>query len=110
MLPVIYLSITDMLLSSFEEGVIPILNLIMTILKKLDSDVYSDIANVLQGTPEFALSWILTWLAHEIDSVKVIARVFDYFLCSHPLSPVYVAVAVFLLCTFRLYSTKNKHL
>jgi len=98
-----------MLLSTFEEGVLPILSLIMTILKKLDPDICNNINDTLQGVPEFALSWVLTWLAHEIESVKIIARVFDYFLCSHPLAPVYVATSVLLYyLTLRSYSTKSK--
>ena len=44
--------------------------------------------------PFFALSWIITWFSHDIRDVKTAARMFDVFLCSHALFPIYVAVAM----------------
>ena len=84
-----------MLLSSFEYGVIPLMKLVMKILRKIDPDLHLIISNAVNDTPEFTLSWILTWLAHDIKELSLIARIFDYFISSHPLAPIYVSIAVF---------------
>lgn len=45
--------------------------------------------------PFFALSWFLTWWAHELHSLAPAARLFDFLLASHPLMPLYLgAVAM----------------
>ena len=43
--------------------------------------------------PYFALSWYITWFAHEVQSLPQIARLFDLFMASHPLMPLYVGAA-----------------
>jgi len=40
--------------------------------------------------PYFALSWYITWFAHDVQSLPQIARLFDLFMASHPLMPLYV--------------------
>lgn len=42
-------------------------------------------------TPYFALSWYMTWFAHDVRSLPQAARLFDLFLSSHPLMPLYLA-------------------
>lgn len=44
--------------------------------------------------PFFALSWVITWFSHEIRDTDLVKRLFDFFLVSHPLMPIYVAVAM----------------
>lgn len=44
--------------------------------------------------PYYALSWILTWFSHDLESLDKIARLFDLFVASSPLMPVYAASAV----------------
>lgn len=44
--------------------------------------------------PFFALPWIITWFAHEIRDTQLVKRIFDAFIVSHPLLPIYVAVAM----------------
>lgn len=39
-------------------------------------------------------SWLLTWFAHDVPSLPQTARLFDLFLSSHPLMPLYVAAVV----------------
>jgi TBC1 domain family member 20 len=46
--------------------------------------------------PFFALPWVLTWFSHDIRDTTVVKRLFDFFLCSHPLMPIYLTVA--MLC------------
>jgi TBC1 domain family member 20 len=33
----------------------------------------------------YSLSWIITWFSHVIDDVKIISRIFDFLLSSHPI-------------------------
>jgi hypothetical protein len=44
----------------------------------------------------FALSWLLTWFAHSIDDSAVVVRLYDLFLASHFLMPIYFASALVL--------------
>lgn len=46
-------------------------------------------------TPLVVISWFLTWFSHDLSSAADAARLFDLFLASHPLMPLYVgAVAM----------------
>lgn len=45
------------------------------------------------GTCHFAVSWLLTWFAHSLDSLEDVSRLFDAFLGSDPLMPLYVGAA-----------------
>lgn len=47
-------------------------------------------------TPMFSLAWVLTWMAHNIESFSVVCRVFDFILGTHPLAPVYLATVIIL--------------
>lgn len=42
--------------------------------------------------PYFALSWYITWFAHNVSGLEAAARLFDLFVASHPLMPLYVGV------------------
>ena len=44
--------------------------------------------------PFFALSWLLTWFAHDVTSLDEAARLFDLMLASPPIMPLYVAAVV----------------
>jgi hypothetical protein len=44
--------------------------------------------------PFFALSLFITWFAHNLAELCQAARLFDLFIASHPLMPLYAAVAV----------------
>lgn len=87
--------IKDMLLESFEQGLMPILRLILKILKEIDPGLHELLSAAVQETPGFAISWVLTWLSHELNDLDLIARIFDYLICSHPIAPAYLSVAVF---------------
>ncbi|KAI8149892.1 rab-GTPase-TBC domain-containing protein [Fennellomyces sp. T-0311] len=47
--------------------------------------------------PYYALSWILTWFSHDFERFDKVARLFDLFISSSPLMPVYVASSITLL-------------
>jgi len=42
------------------------------------------------------MPWVLTWLTHEMGNPKLIGRAFDFFICSHPITPLFCAASVFL--------------
>uniref|UniRef100_A0A452IAB6 TBC1 domain family member 20 n=1 Tax=Gopherus agassizii TaxID=38772 RepID=A0A452IAB6_9SAUR len=44
----------------------------------------------------FALSWLITWYGHVLTSFPHILRLYDFFLASHPLMPVYFAAVIVL--------------
>lgn len=42
----------------------------------------------------FALSWLITWFGHVLSEFKHTLRLYDFFLASHPLMPIYLAATV----------------
>lgn len=42
----------------------------------------------------FALPWFLTWFGHSLNQYRDVVRLYDYFLASPPLMPLYVAVSL----------------
>lgn len=42
----------------------------------------------------FALSWLITWFGHVLSEFKHTLRLYDFFLSSHPLMPIYLAATV----------------
>lgn len=49
-----------------------------------------------QVQPFFVLSWFLTWFSHNIYQFDVLTHLFDFFLSSHPLMPLYMCAQVVL--------------
>lgn len=44
----------------------------------------------------FALPWYLTWFGHSLNSYRSVVRLYDYFLASPFLLPIYVTAAIVL--------------
>ena len=42
----------------------------------------------------FGLSWLITWYSHVMDNLMVILRLYDFFIATHPLMPIYVGAIV----------------
>lgn len=42
----------------------------------------------------FALPWYLTWFGHSLNQYRDVVRLYDYFLASPPLMPIYVATSL----------------
>ena len=70
-----------------------LLQLIYPLLRGSDPDLYKYMETSEVGTV-FALSWFLTWFSHDVERLDTIARMFDFVLSSHPLSVVYIIVAM----------------
>ncbi|PSC72783.1 TBC1 domain family member 20 [Micractinium conductrix] len=73
------------------------LRLLYPILERCDPELHAYLHGLQEPAlevPYFALSWLLTWFAHDVPSLPQTARLFDLFLSSHPLMPLYVAAVV----------------
>lgn len=74
------------------------LELMYLLLRRVDEELHKFLCT--SGVnPLFALSWTLTWFAHDISSLAVVERIFDFLLASHSFAIVYLNVA--LLCYAR---------
>lgn len=80
-----------------------VLDLILPLLSLCDHEMHLFLTNA-NVTAFFALSWILTWFAHNITQFEDIARIYDYFLSSHPIKPLYMTVTLMLHCREDLLS------
>ena len=49
------------------------------------------------GRPHFAISWLLTWFAHDIDSFEKIQLIYDACLATHPCFVSYIIVAQMII-------------
>jgi len=74
-----------------------LLQFIMPILKEEDPELHEFLIESDVGTI-FALSWLITWYGHVISEHKYVVRLFDFFVATHPLMPLYIAAAMVLHC------------
>lgn len=71
------------------------LNYLMPILEQVDQELHEFMVRAEVGTI-FALSWLITWYGHVLSNLKHTLRLYDFFLASHPLMPIYLAAAIVL--------------
>ncbi len=78
------------------EPVVQLLGLLPYALRAADPPLARHVSEVgLAGQPFFALAWFLTWWSREVEELHAAARLFDFFVASHPLMPLYLgAVAM----------------
>jgi hypothetical protein len=69
------------------------LQLLPVIVEYFDREV-SEAINAQKVEPFFCMPWVITWFSHDLVDIDVIARLFDVFLASHPLFPIYLSAAV----------------
>ncbi|KAK9810962.1 hypothetical protein WJX73_001235 [Symbiochloris irregularis] len=74
------------------DAVLELLTLVMPILEQVDPELHRHIS-ATEVQPFFALSWLITWFSHNVPELDNAARIFDVFLSSHPLMPLYFAAA-----------------
>jgi len=75
------------------EPILRQLELVHTLLKLEDSKIAEFLESV-DVLPYYCLSWVLTWCSHDIDDFSKVMRLFDFFIASEPLMPVYFAAVV----------------
>ncbi|XP_035475872.1 TBC1 domain family member 20 isoform X3 [Scophthalmus maximus] len=72
-----------------------ILNYLMPILEQVDVELHDFMIRAEVGTI-FALSWLITWYGHVLSQFKHTLRLYDFFLASHPLMPIYLSATIVL--------------
>eukprot|EP01125_Pyxidicula_operculata_P000190 TRINITY_DN1027_c2_g1_i1.p1 TRINITY_DN1027_c2_g1~~TRINITY_DN1027_c2_g1_i1.p1 ORF type:complete len:355 (+),score=45.07 TRINITY_DN1027_c2_g1_i1:79-1143(+) len=80
------------------DVVTALLNEMLSLLQIIDPEVHKFLVSCHMQPPYFAISWVLTWISHSIDDIRVLGRLFDFFLASHPYAIIYMCVS---LITFR---------
>ncbi|KAM0787553.1 hypothetical protein ACM66B_003623 [Microbotryomycetes sp. NB124-2] len=78
------------------EPVMGYLRLVRRILRKVDSQL-ADLVDAAAELPYFSLSWVLTLMSHDLTSLGVIARLFDFLLSHNPAMISYVGAAIILM-------------
>lgn len=69
------------------------LNYMYALLYNVDKDLHDFMDRAGVGTM-FALPWYLTWFGHSLNRYKDVVRLYDYFLATPPLMPLYVATSL----------------
>ncbi len=79
------------------EPVLEQLSLLHAVLRECDNPLY----RMLSATdlpPIYVLPWLITWFAHTGMDLHHMSRIFDLFLASHPLMPLYASAVVMRVC------------
>lgn len=84
----------DFMSDSFAE-LMALMGLLFPLVATVDAALVRRLRD-LELQPYYAVSWVLTWFSHDLRSLPLAERLFDCFLCHHPLLPLYVAAAVTL--------------
>lgn len=69
------------------------LSYIYPLIQKVDKDLYKVMDGAMLGTI-FALPWYLTWFGHSLKRYSDVVRLYDFFLASPPLMPIYAAASL----------------
>lgn len=67
---------------------------IIPILVKRENKALSDYLESAEVGTIFGLSWVITWFSHVLPTYDDVARLFDFFIVSHSLMPLYLTVAL----------------
>ncbi|KAH9509472.1 hypothetical protein Btru_045988 [Bulinus truncatus] len=84
-----------------------LLNYIYPLVNKCNPELCQHMERNDLGTI-FALSWVITWFSHVLGDIKRIFRVFDFFLASHRLMPVYLSAAFVLYREQDIYAAGDE--
>ncbi len=85
----------DMMKPNFQILTQSLRLIIFPLLDRLDGEVH-DYLMESGMEPFFCLPWIITWFSHDIRDTSVVKRLFDVFVASHPLMPIYLSIAMVL--------------
>lgn len=80
-------------MESTMEKTYQLLNYIYPLIKYQNVAVYEYLEKSSLGTM-FALPWFLTWFGHSLNQYKDVVRLYDYFLASEPLVPLYLCSVI----------------
>ena len=68
--------------------------LMLPLVEKVEYSVYEVLQIVEIDLSNVCLPWVITWFTHDMHHAETAGRLVDMFLSSHPLLPIYFAVAV----------------
>jgi len=85
----------DMMKENFEYLTKALRLVLFPLIQSLDPEVHQHMVDC-DMEPFFCLSWIITWFSHDVRDTTVVKRLFDLFIASHPLMPIYLSVAMIL--------------
>ncbi|KAJ1966326.1 GTPase-activating protein gyp8 [Dipsacomyces acuminosporus] len=80
-------------MSSNLDHVLQQLQLLYALLKATSPEIYEMLME-LEVPPFFAISWVLTWFAHDLDDFSDICRIFDFLIVSPPMQVVYMVASI----------------
>lgn len=80
-------------MSSTLDHVLQQLQLLYTLLGIISPGVHR-LLTESEVPPFFAVSWVLTWFAHDLCDFRVICRIYDFLIVSPPLQVVVMAAAI----------------
>ncbi|XP_063712850.1 TBC1 domain family member 20-like [Symsagittifera roscoffensis] len=72
-----------------------VLYLMYAVFEKEDKKLFDYLMSAELGTI-FALPWVITWFSHSLNDLPLVLRLFDLFIASDHLLPVYLSAAVVL--------------
>ncbi|XP_025836352.1 TBC1 domain family member 20 isoform X2 [Agrilus planipennis] len=78
------------------------LNFLYPLLQREDKKLHDFLESAMVGTM-FALPWYLTWFGHSLNQYRDVVRLYDYFLASPPLMPLYTAASLVLYRKDKIY-------
>ncbi|CAB37599.1 GTPase-activating protein gyp10 [Schizosaccharomyces pombe] len=90
----VFYRLRDFMLPTLD-GTVKQLQLILAVIKARDPTLYEYLIKA-DIQCYFALSWLITWFAHDVSDISVVCRLFDFFISSHPLTVVYTCAQVVL--------------
>lgn len=79
------------------------LQIIYLILKDEEPKLHDYLTRSEVGTI-FSLSWVITWFSHVLSDFDDITRLFDFFISSHFLMPIYLSVSILLYKREKIYT------
>jgi hypothetical protein len=75
------------------EPIMAQIRILLPIIKN-ESKVVYEVMRETQLHPYFCLSWIITWFSHDLYDFEKVCRLFDFFISSNPILPIYLSAAV----------------
>jgi TBC domain. len=85
----------DLMKDNFEHLTKALRLIVFPLMACLDPEVHQHLIDC-DMEPFFCLSWIITWFSHDVRDTAVVKRLFDFFIASHPIMPVYLSIAMVL--------------
>jgi hypothetical protein len=114
-------SLTSMVLNRLAEGHLrdsmrsdrliaetAIAHMFMPLLESVDCGLYDHLSAAGMILPTFARRWITRWFSQDVPNVQIASRIMDVLLASHPLMPMYMAVAILTVNRKSIFNAQHQ--